>query len=115
MSDRLRSLKEDSSNSKEGKRRLNNEVLLDNYLKIGSRASNMVQLQHWVEFRASTAKVKLKKRDLKLYQKEAIVLNKYLQGVRPRVIAHEIQVLRSFINRSYIKYSKKIHDFGQWL
>ena len=48
MSDRLRSLKEDSSNSKEGKRKLNNEVLLDNYIKIGSRASNLGQLEHWV-------------------------------------------------------------------
>ena len=115
LSGRLRSLQEDGSNSKEGKRKLNNEVLLDNYIKIGSRASNMVQLQHWVEFRASTAKVKLKKRDLKLYQKEAAVLSKYIDGAKPRAIAHEMQVLRSFIHRSYTKYQKKRHDFGQWL
>ena len=115
LSGRLRSLQSVRGTSKEGRRLLNNEVLLDHHLKIGTNISTPNGIERWVEFRVAASQIKLKKRDLKLYQKEAAVLSKYIDGAKPRAIAHEMQVLRSFIHRSYTKYQKKRHDFGQWL
>lgn len=115
MSNRLQSFKSVEGKSKEGKRKLNNEVLLYNLLNVDSMASTHQKLGHWLEFRVSSSKVKLKRRDLKRYQKEARVLSKYLQGLRPKVIALELDVKRSFVNDSYTLYKSKRELFSQWL
>ena len=42
----------------------------------------------------------VKKRDVKRFEKEAMLLNKYLAGVKPRVIAKELQITTKFISNT---------------
>ena len=80
MLDRLRYLGTVDGKSKESKRRQNNELLLQRHQQLLRCPDHHFRLQPWVKFRTESAKRNLKKRQVKMYQKEAMVLCRHMGG-----------------------------------
>ena len=78
-----------------------NELLLNESTRL-MRDTNEEEasVKRWLQNRVRLARSKLKRRQIKQYEKEGRVLFRHLQGMHPRHIATELGVTATFINNA---------------
>ena len=78
-----------------------NELLLNESTRLmRDEDEEEASVKRWLQNRVRLAKSKLKRRQLKQYEKEGRVLFRHLQGKQPRHIAKELGVTVNFINNA---------------
>ena len=97
---RLRSFAPHNQKGKASKRDLQNEIELHLHTRLCQVEYSDQAALAWISFRVSNSTKVVKKRDVKRFEKEALLLNKYLAGTKPRVIAKELQITTKFISNT---------------
>lgn len=97
MVSRARSFACEASSTNQGKRQMHNEQYLHEYNRLLAFKDDSESIQQWVEYRATNSRTKLRKRDYKLYEKEALAIRKFSSGERCGEIAKQLRVSTSFV------------------
>jgi len=97
---RLREPPAAPSESKSQKRLLESQLNLHSVRQHSHSASATTFKESWTNLRASKTQSTVRKRDAKRFEKEAEILERYMQGAKPRFIAKEFAVSAQFVSRT---------------
>lgn len=100
MIERLRELPDVSSNPKTASRKLQSQLNAHEVQRLSQASHNSDFAAAWVSMRASKTQSTVRKRDVKRFEKEAVILERYMQGEKPRLLAKEFEVTPQFVSRT---------------
>lgn len=84
---RARSFASEAAKSSIGRRLLNNEQHFHEYARLLESQDEKESIRTWVNYKCSNSRIKLNKRQVKMFEKEAQVLLKLKQSAKTACIA----------------------------
>lgn len=107
---RVKELANKDEAAPEKDRRLRNELFFNEYTRLLADNDDQALLTAWVKFRNDTARVRLRKRDMKNFEKEARALLMYGKGIKPIDIAKAINKTPAFVSTLVHRLQHKFTD-----